>query len=319
MSNDTYVKAITGIPLGGGAMVTIGTIDSVGPSTNALVIQSDVLYAQSASTTNPGMLSAADKTSLDSVTASQIANTIYAGPGSSPSASPTFRPLVAADLPVIPVAQGGTGSSSFALGSIVYSNGTALTENNANLNWNDADGSLTIVQPSTVLTLNNVLTVTSDPSGSHGHGNHIAIDGNPSGGGTIFRTDGGLNSSWLQLYGGDSSGANSGQIYINGNNSTDGDAGGVQLVVGLVGAAFQILDPSYNTLFGVTCSATSAGTINCPILTASEMVVTDSSSNLVSLAYSDIPYTPAVPGNWTVVPTSIAQALDMIAAKLSPV
>jgi hypothetical protein len=30
-------------------------------------------------------------------------------------------------------------------------------------------------------------------------------------------------------------------------------------------------------------------------------------------------YTPAVPGNWTVQPTTVAQALDMIAAKIGPV
>ncbi|WP_143097673.1 hypothetical protein [Chitinophaga sp. CF118] len=67
----------------------------------------------------------------------QTANTIFAGPNTGAAAAPTFRPLVAADIPslpfssitgIVPIAQGGTALSTVgASGTVLTSNGTTLS------------------------------------------------------------------------------------------------------------------------------------------------------------------------------------------------
>jgi hypothetical protein len=184
-------------------------------------------------------------------------------------------------------ATGATGANSFtgATGAVIFSNGSELVGDSTNFNWNDANGALLVNQPSSVSSLNTVLKVISDPSGAHGHGAHLEIAGNPAGGGTIFRTDGGFNNSALQIYGGDYSGTQGGSLYLNGNNSTSGDAGGAQFVLGLASniCAFQVLDPSDNVLISVNPSG-SVGQVMIPSLNASSIVLTDSGQNLVSTA-----------------------------------
>ncbi|KKQ77867.1 MAG: hypothetical protein A3A96_00570 [Candidatus Zambryskibacteria bacterium RIFCSPLOWO2_01_FULL_39_39] len=44
----------------------------------------------------------------------------------------------------LPVSRGGTGASSFTNGSILFSNGTSITQNNSNLFWDNITHSLTI-------------------------------------------------------------------------------------------------------------------------------------------------------------------------------
>src|SRR6185295_14237821 len=70
--------------------------------------------------------------------ATQAANNIFAGPSSGSAALPSFRPLVAADIPVIPftdvtgtvpVSQGGTGLTA------VGANTSVLTSNGSTLSW----------------------------------------------------------------------------------------------------------------------------------------------------------------------------------------
>lgn len=66
----------------------------------------------------------------------QTANTIFAGPGTGIAATPTFRTLVAGDIPalpfsnitgIVPIAQGGTNLSAVgANGTFMTSNGTAI-------------------------------------------------------------------------------------------------------------------------------------------------------------------------------------------------
>lgn len=60
--------------------------------------------------------------------ATQTANTIFSGPTTGSAAAPTFRSLVAADLPTIPVSKGGTNTTSFTGSRVILSNsgGTAL-------------------------------------------------------------------------------------------------------------------------------------------------------------------------------------------------
>ena len=45
---------------------------------------------------------------------------------------------------LLPMSRGGTGANSFTNGSILFSNGTTVTQDNANLFWNDATNALTI-------------------------------------------------------------------------------------------------------------------------------------------------------------------------------
>jgi hypothetical protein len=57
----------------------------------------------------------------------QTANTIFAGPGSGGAVAPTFRSLTSADLPTVPVAKGGTGSTSLAPNGLLMADGTGST------------------------------------------------------------------------------------------------------------------------------------------------------------------------------------------------
>jgi len=83
-------------------------------------------------------------------TASAAANAVFAGPASGAAASPSFRPLVAADLPdldasritggTLAVARGGTGTSvAFAPGALVFAGADgSYSHNNPALHWDDA-------------------------------------------------------------------------------------------------------------------------------------------------------------------------------------
>jgi hypothetical protein len=64
--------------------------------------------------------------SLTATLASQSANRIFSSPNGS-SGQPTFRALVAADLPTIPYTKGGTGLTSAAANTLLVGNGTGYT------------------------------------------------------------------------------------------------------------------------------------------------------------------------------------------------
>jgi hypothetical protein len=185
------------------------------------------------------------------------------------------------------VSVGGTGSTSYSANSIIYSNGTILTQDNSNFTWTDSTYTLNITQPSSLATLESVLVITSDPAGSKGHGNHIEIAGNPGGGGTIFRTDGGLNKSVLQLYGGDSTGTTGGALYLNGNNSTGGDAGGVQSTFGLSTSTFDMYD---NTQSILLFQVNNSGVLKLPMLAPNSAIGTDASSNIITIPSNTFTY-----------------------------
>lgn len=55
----------------------------------------------------------------------QNANLVYAGPGSGVPATPTFRSLVVADLPVVDVPHGGTGRATLGANGVLIGEGTA--------------------------------------------------------------------------------------------------------------------------------------------------------------------------------------------------
>jgi hypothetical protein len=56
--------------------------------------------------------------------ATQPANSIFAGPSSGGAVAPTFRSLASTDLPTIPVAKGGIGSTSLTPNGILMADGT---------------------------------------------------------------------------------------------------------------------------------------------------------------------------------------------------
>ena len=214
---------------------------------------------------------------------------IPTGSGGGDASTVTYEPATPGNWPTPPAfvapalddlaATGVLGP--FSAGSVIYSDGTKLTQDNANFNWNDSTGTFHVLQPSSVLTLNNVVTITSDPSGSHGHGNHLCIDGNPEGGGTIFRTDQtGTNASWIQMTGGDHTCTGGGTIYVNGNVSTESGAEGcVQTTFGLSTSSFQMYDYTQSTLL---FQLDNSGVLQLPLLTASSALATDASHNIVA-------------------------------------
>jgi len=173
--------------------------------------------------------------------------------------------------------------------AVVFSNGVNLTGNANEFSFIDATSSVTITKPSSQASLSTLLTLNSDPVGDHGFGSHLAIAGNPGGGGTIWREDGGLYDSWLQLFGGGYDGNSGGQIYVNGINSGDGDAGGVQIALATaaadpaVASSFQVLGPanSYPVYLSVNAVG-SSGQVQVPSLSPNTAVATDANSVLIS-------------------------------------
>lgn len=183
-------------------------------------------------------------------------------------------------------ATGVTGT--FTAGSVIFSNGTKLTQDNANLNWNDSNYTLSVTQPSSLASLESVLVVTSDPSGSHGHGNHIQIAGNPNGGGTIFRTGTVANDSWIQMTGGGYNCTGGGTIYVNGNAASESGAEGcVQTTFGLSTSSFQMYDYTQNTLL---FQLNNSGVLQLPLLTTYSVLATDGSHNVTPVASSTAGY-----------------------------
>lgn len=139
-----------------------GTVTSV-----ALTLPNSVFNVSGSPVTTSGTLAG--------TFVNQSANTVFAGPTSGGSTTPAFRALVAADIPtisgsqvsggtfgpvnasnltnipagslsgVVPIANGGTNNSSaYTAGSIIFSNGTSLTQDNANFFWNDTNQSIGI-------------------------------------------------------------------------------------------------------------------------------------------------------------------------------
>lgn len=124
----------------------IGTVTSV-----ALALPAGVFTVSGSPVTSSGTLTGSFNT--------QSANSVFAGPTTGAASAPTFRALVSADIPainlaasgnggvtgILPVANGGTNnSSSYTAGSIIFSNGTSLTQDNANFFWNDTNQSIGI-------------------------------------------------------------------------------------------------------------------------------------------------------------------------------
>lgn len=81
----------------------------------------------------------ATATTTPAITFAQVnqnANLVFAGPSSGSAAAPTFRSLVAADIP---------GIAGFTEGSIIFANSTGiLSQNNTNLFWDNTNNRLRV-------------------------------------------------------------------------------------------------------------------------------------------------------------------------------
>ena len=124
---------------------------------------------------------------LTAVLANETANTVFAAPNGS-TGTPTFRALVAADIPtislttgvsgVLPAANGGTGinTSSASNGELLIGNGAGLSLNTltagSNVTITNGSGTITIAAAGSVtsvaLALPNIFTVTGSPVTSSG-------------------------------------------------------------------------------------------------------------------------------------------------------
>lgn len=183
---------------------------------------------------------------------------------------------------------------SFTAGSVIFSNGTNLAQNNADFFWNNTDYQLVLTQPSNNLKNNALLVLNVDPSGLN-TGYHIQLAGNPGEGAKIYRD---ATNGWVEISGGTSN-TTGGTIYMNGNTSGGGDAGGVQVTLGVNTASFDVYDTTQSIkLFSVNnagelwadsgaITTNGAGKIsmvsaNISSLTASQVVSTDASKNLIS-------------------------------------
>ena len=77
---------------------------------------------------------AANAANINSSYGNQNANIVLAGPTSGGAATPSFRALVAADLPTVTIAKGGTNATGQTSSGITYFDGTSITSGSA-LTW----------------------------------------------------------------------------------------------------------------------------------------------------------------------------------------
>jgi hypothetical protein len=114
-------KAVATYVTGLGYTTNTGTVTSVGLALPNIFSVSD------SPVTTSGTLTGA--------LANQNANIVFAGPGTGSAAAPTFRALVANDIPnldagkittgTLPISQGGTGATSVTQGGIIYGSSTS--------------------------------------------------------------------------------------------------------------------------------------------------------------------------------------------------
>ena len=112
-------------PASGGAIDALATNASISLPANA------VLEFNAASTTL-WYSSVNFLINTSALTGSQTANTVFAAPDGL-AGNPTFRTLVANDLPTVPVNKGGTGQTSYTDGQLLIGNSTGNTLTKATL------------------------------------------------------------------------------------------------------------------------------------------------------------------------------------------
>lgn len=106
-------------------------IDALATNASIALPVNTVLEFNAASTTL-WYSSANSLTNTSALTGSQTANTVFAAPDGL-AGNPTFRALVAADLPTVPVSKGGTGQTSYTDGQLLIGNSSGNTLTKATL------------------------------------------------------------------------------------------------------------------------------------------------------------------------------------------
>ena len=158
----------------GSGTITIAATGSGGTVTSVGLALPSIFTVSGSPVTSAGTLTA--------VLASETANTVFAAPNGT-AGTPTFRALVAADIPtislttgvsgILPVANGGTGinTSSAANGQLLIGTGSGLSLNTltagSNITVTNASGMITIAAAGSVssvaLVLPSIFTLTGSP------------------------------------------------------------------------------------------------------------------------------------------------------------
>ncbi len=190
-----------------------GTVSSVGLSLPA------IFNVSGSPVTTSGVLSATFQ--------NQAQNTVFAGPTVG-SASPTFRTLVAGDIPslpatiitsgTLPIARGGTnGTAAPSSGAVAYGTGTAYAFTSAGINGqllqSTGAGAPIWINPPATLTASNGLTRTV---------NDIALGGTLSGATNINRAGFNLVVSGAGDFSVRPGGAGSERLFVNGTTGNVG-------------------------------------------------------------------------------------------------
>jgi hypothetical protein len=171
--NDTDFRNAIGAGTGGGS----GTVTSVSGTGTVSGLTLTGTVTTTGNLTLGGTLSV-----TASNFASQTANTFLAAPNGA-AGTPTFRAIVAADIPTlnqntigtaanvtgtVVVGNGGTGATSFTAGRILFGNGTSAINTNANLFWDNTNTRLGVgtTAPAYTLDVGGVCHASSFPTSS---------------------------------------------------------------------------------------------------------------------------------------------------------
>lgn len=153
---------------------------------------------------------------------------------------------------VLPVANGGTNSSSFIEGSVIFAGagGTSLTEDNIDLNWDNTGKTLALGgvfgPPGTVPYAQTSQRTATNPSGIDGAIFGIHYSNNSASSGSLNTS--GYFEARIQIDAGISTAANAGVIFQAYRNNGAPDAGSLGFLVGAFGGAHQIgTDPAATT------------------------------------------------------------------------
>ena len=165
------VPTVGSITAGTGVSVTLGAgtiqVANTGVTSVGLALPLSVFAISSSPVTTTGTLTGSF--------VAQSGNSVFASPANGSSGSPTFRSLVAADVPsldasklttgTLPVARGGTGTSSLSGNAMIASNaaGTALVELPQLLNGQIFVGNSTGGPVATTLVAGSNIVITTGP------------------------------------------------------------------------------------------------------------------------------------------------------------
>lgn len=167
----------------------------------------------------------------------QNANKVWAGPTTGADATPTFRSLVAADIPSLPYFT----LPSLTDGSVLFSNGTTIVEDNTNFNWDNTGKTLALGgvfgPPGTVPYAQTSQRTVTNPAGIDGTIFGIHYSNNTANNSSLNTS--GYFEGRFQADAGVSVAANAGVIFQAYRNNGASDAGALEFLVGAFGGSHQ--------------------------------------------------------------------------------